>query len=48
MTAPSTSSRVMSTQSAQVKRRDAEIQALKDALEVFEDPNGLGFLQKSQ
>jgi hypothetical protein len=31
-----------------VKRRDAEIQALKDALEVFEDPNGLGFLQKSQ
>jgi len=30
------------------KRRDAEIQALKDALEVFEDPNGLGFLQKSQ
>jgi hypothetical protein len=31
-----------------VKRRDAEIQALKDALEVFNDPNGLGFLQKSQ
>jgi chromosome segregation ATPase len=30
------------------KRRDAEIQALKDALEVFNDPNGLGFLQKSQ
>merc|ERR1719243_248731 len=30
------------------KRRDAEIQALKDALEVFDDPNGLGFLQKSQ
>merc|ERR1719161_3435678 len=30
------------------KRRDAEIQALKDALGVFEDPNGLGFLQKSQ
>jgi len=29
-----------------VKRRDAEIQALKDALAVFEDPNGLGFLQK--
>jgi hypothetical protein len=28
-----------------VKRRDAEIQALKDALAVFEDPNGLGFLQ---
>jgi hypothetical protein len=31
-----------------VKRRDAEIQALKDALEVFNDPNGLGFLQKGQ
>merc|ERR1719281_1203758 len=31
-----------------VKRRDAEIQALKDALEVFNDPDGLGFLQKSQ
>jgi hypothetical protein len=30
------------------KRRDAEIQALKDALGVFEDPNGLGFLQKSK
>merc|ERR1719420_1638474 len=30
------------------KRRDAEIQALKDALDVFNDPNGLGFLQKSQ
>jgi hypothetical protein len=30
------------------KRRDAEIQALKDALEVFDDPNGLGFLQKSK
>jgi hypothetical protein len=30
------------------KRRDAEIQALKDALGVFDDPNGLGFLQKSQ
>merc|ERR1719174_887474 len=30
------------------KRREAEIQALKDALEVFNDPNGLGFLQKSQ
>jgi len=29
-----------------VKRRDAEIAALKDALAVFEDPNGLGFLQK--
>jgi chromosome segregation ATPase len=29
-----------------VKRRDAEIQALKDALAVFDDPNGLGFLQK--
>jgi len=29
-----------------VKRRDAEIQALKDALAVFEDPDGLGFLQK--
>jgi hypothetical protein len=31
-----------------VARRDAEIQALKDALAVFDDPNGLGFLQKSQ
>merc|ERR1719174_1317871 len=31
-----------------VKRRDAEIQALKEALTVFNDPNGLGFLQKSQ
>merc|ERR1719241_23574 len=30
------------------KRRDAEIQALKDALAVFDDPNGLGFLQKSK
>merc|ERR1719311_347788 len=29
-----------------VKRRDAEIAALKEALTVFEDPNGLGFLQK--
>jgi len=29
-----------------VARRDAEIQALKDALAVFEDPDGLGFLQK--
>merc|ERR1719399_513344 len=29
-----------------VARRDAEIAALKDALAVFEDPNGLGFLQK--
>merc|ERR1719174_1627760 len=29
-----------------VKRRDAEIAALKEALSVFEDPNGLGFLQK--
>merc|ERR1719183_451275 len=29
-----------------VARRDAEIQALKDALAVFDDPNGLGFLQK--
>jgi len=29
-----------------VARRDAEIAALKEALTVFEDPNGLGFLQK--
>jgi len=29
-----------------VARRNAEIDALKDALAVFEDPNGLGFLQK--
>merc|ERR1719465_131561 len=29
-----------------VARRDAEIAALKDALSVFEDPDGLGFLQK--
>jgi hypothetical protein len=29
-----------------VARRNAEIDALKEALTVFEDPNGLGFLQK--
>jgi len=29
-----------------VKRREAEIEALKSALKVFEDPDGLGFLQK--
>merc|ERR1719235_1813941 len=31
-----------------VARRDAEITALKEALKVFEDPDGLGFLQKGQ